>query len=156
MTWQLVNIIHGAMGLAFNYTYHPWHGVLFFLVRCLHLFALVSFPPRSSLSDSASGLRRGGITALGSITSFLVRGRDLWCFRVAHTLPLAPGDGCPVSWGCTPHRSLSESTESRSTSNASVSPEQFFNNSGWTSKPYVFVLGWSYCTIASGHDASAQ
>lgn len=32
----------------------------------------------------------------------------------------------------------------------------WMNETGWSSKPYVFMLGWSYCTIASGHDASAQ
>lgn len=32
----------------------------------------------------------------------------------------------------------------------------FYNASGWSSKFYVYVLGWQYCTIASGADASAH
>lgn len=33
---------------------------------------------------------------------------------------------------------------------------RYFNESGWQSKPYVYLLGWAYTTIASGADASAQ
>lgn len=32
VTWQLVNIVHGIMGLSFDYDYKPWHGILFYLV----------------------------------------------------------------------------------------------------------------------------
>jgi hypothetical protein len=37
VTWQLVNIVHGIMGLSFDYSYKPWHGILFYLV-CLPSF----------------------------------------------------------------------------------------------------------------------
>lgn len=33
---------------------------------------------------------------------------------------------------------------------------QFYNTTGWSSRPYVYILGWQYTTIASGADASAQ
>nr|KIR48406.1 amino acid/metabolite permease [Cryptococcus bacillisporus CA1280] len=33
---------------------------------------------------------------------------------------------------------------------------QFYNTTGWSSKPYVYILGWQYTTIASGADASAH
>ncbi|ORY27495.1 amino acid permease-domain-containing protein [Naematelia encephala] len=33
---------------------------------------------------------------------------------------------------------------------------QFKNTTGWSSKGYVYLLGWEYCTIASGADASAH
>lgn len=32
----------------------------------------------------------------------------------------------------------------------------FYNSTGWTSHGYVYILGWQYCTIASGSDASAH
>ncbi|WWD08839.1 hypothetical protein V865_006953 [Kwoniella europaea PYCC6329] len=32
----------------------------------------------------------------------------------------------------------------------------FYNTTGWTSKPYVYLLGWQFTTIASGADASAH
>lgn len=32
----------------------------------------------------------------------------------------------------------------------------FFNSSGWSSRGYVYMLGWQYSTIASGADASAH
>nr|XP_018264501.1 amino acid/metabolite permease [Kwoniella dejecticola CBS 10117]OBR86659.1 amino acid/metabolite permease [Kwoniella dejecticola CBS 10117] len=32
----------------------------------------------------------------------------------------------------------------------------FYNTTGWSSKPYVYLLGWQFTTIASGADASAH
>ncbi|WRT65491.1 uncharacterized protein IL334_002434 [Kwoniella shivajii] len=32
----------------------------------------------------------------------------------------------------------------------------FYNTTGWTSRPYVYLLGWQFTTIASGADASAH
>ncbi|ORX36310.1 amino acid permease-domain-containing protein [Kockovaella imperatae] len=32
----------------------------------------------------------------------------------------------------------------------------FWNSSGWSSRGYVGLLGWQYCTLASGMDASAH
>ena len=32
----------------------------------------------------------------------------------------------------------------------------FYNSTGWTNRSYVGVLGWQFCTIASGMDASAH
>lgn len=32
----------------------------------------------------------------------------------------------------------------------SIRTDRFYNNSGWKSKPYVYLLGWQYSTIASG------
>ncbi|OWZ59859.1 amino acid/metabolite permease [Cryptococcus neoformans c45] len=34
--------------------------------------------------------------------------------------------------------------------------KQFYNTTGWSSKPYVYILGWQYTSIASGADASAH
>nr|XP_019012267.1 uncharacterized protein I206_03113 [Kwoniella pini CBS 10737]OCF51048.1 hypothetical protein I206_03113 [Kwoniella pini CBS 10737] len=33
---------------------------------------------------------------------------------------------------------------------------KFYNTTGWSSKPYVYLLGWQFTTIASGADASAH
>ncbi|WWD16702.1 hypothetical protein CI109_101133 [Kwoniella shandongensis] len=33
---------------------------------------------------------------------------------------------------------------------------KFYNTTGWSSKPYVYILGWQFTTIASGADASAH
>ena len=32
----------------------------------------------------------------------------------------------------------------------SIRTDRFYNNSGWNSKAYVYMLGWQYSTIASG------
>ena len=32
----------------------------------------------------------------------------------------------------------------------------YYNETGWSSRVYVFLLGWEFCTIASGMDASAH
>ncbi|KAK8861393.1 hypothetical protein IAR55_002212 [Kwoniella newhampshirensis] len=33
---------------------------------------------------------------------------------------------------------------------------KFYNTTGWSSRPYVYILGWQFTTIASGADASAH
>ncbi|WVQ79073.1 hypothetical protein IAT38_001167 [Cryptococcus sp. DSM 104549] len=34
--------------------------------------------------------------------------------------------------------------------------KEFYNTTGWSSKAYVYILGWQFTTIASGADASAH
>jgi hypothetical protein len=34
---------------------------------------------------------------------------------------------------------------------AKIRTDLFYNHSGWSSKPYVYLLGWQYSTIASGY-----
>ncbi|KAI9638704.1 amino acid permease-domain-containing protein [Dioszegia hungarica] len=118
VTWQLVNIVHGIMGLSFDYDYKPWHGILFYLT-VLFVCGLV------------------GSQAWGRSHRFWIcAGIYGVCVWLILCVSLLASSGARHSY--------------------SVSPSLFLNNTGWESRPYVFILGWEYCTIASGHDASAH
>lgn len=127
VTWQLTDIIQGIMELAIDYERRSWQSVLFFLA-ILTVTGIVGSQAwgRSHRFWLGAGLYGVAVWAILCI-SLLATG--------ARYVNKVHADGSK-----TPR----------------IQAPLWMNETGWDNKPYVFVLGWSYCTIASGHDASAQ
>ena len=142
VVWEICNIIAGTMALSFNYQQHSWHLILFFLV---------SRPPylQARLTIQATLLLCGvvGSTARGRSHRFWLAsgayGFSIW-FILCVTL---------IATGAT---RLVQSVKAYSClmrvvrRNGLSMTSRFYNESGWSSKPYVYLLGWQYTTIASG------
>lgn len=51
---------------------------------------------------------------------------------------------------------LAKGVADRDFSRSAAISTHFFNATGWSSKGYVYILGWQYCTIAVGADVCAH
>lgn len=128
MTWEICDIISGTMAMATSYEPQTWHSVLFFLVR----YHRTRRENLQLLIHQAILLFLGGVgtTATGRSHKFWIcggiYGLTVWAILCISVLVSEVRKG------------------------GSIRTDRFYNHSGWSSKSYVYLLGWQYSTIASG------